>query len=205
MRILRQRGYRRMPWRNGRGMTLEIARAPERGDFFSWRLSLASVAESCEFSEFRGYGRAVTLVSGSRLELTFAGHGRCVLHPGRRSVRFRGDWQTTCRVPAGPCTDLSLMVYGAARAGSRRARLESPAILSVDKRHRLIIPPRTWCALFLLSGGAMIEGPTGEPGSRPVRLRPLDTAVLVPGARRSVRLRSTASAAAQLVLLRWQP
>ena len=37
---LRRRGYVAMPWRNGGGVTFEIAREPQTGTDFDWRLSI---------------------------------------------------------------------------------------------------------------------------------------------------------------------
>ena len=42
--------YRAMPWKNGQGITHEIAREPAAGDSFLWRLSIAEVAADGDFS-----------------------------------------------------------------------------------------------------------------------------------------------------------
>ena len=58
MRI-RAADYRAMAWKNGQGMTREIAREPGDGDFL-WRLSIAEVAASGDFSlRFVGQSRNV--------------------------------------------------------------------------------------------------------------------------------------------------
>src|SRR5690348_12283220 len=102
--------YRTMPWRNGRGFTLEIAREPATGVDFAWRLSLADIEQDDAFSAYPGYRRALVLVAGSRLQRRFREHGTCVLGSGKRGTRFDGDWETHCAVPEGRCTDLSLIV-----------------------------------------------------------------------------------------------
>lgn len=99
-----------MPWRNGGGITHEIAREPKAGADFSWRLSLALIERSGPFSSFSGYQRAIALVSG---------HG-CVLHGIEQqpvSLRKSGDLKlfsggsvVTCELIAGACCDLNLMV-----------------------------------------------------------------------------------------------
>ena len=63
MRHLRSRDYRRVPWRNGRGCTAEIAVAPEGAgmDDFLWRVSTAVVTEPGAFSAFPGVDRILTL------------------------------------------------------------------------------------------------------------------------------------------------
>ena len=47
MRLLRAATHRRMPWKNGAGVTTEIAVFPESAglDDFEWRLSMATVCQ----------------------------------------------------------------------------------------------------------------------------------------------------------------
>src|SRR5215469_18523053 len=85
-KLLKYKGYRSMPWKNGRGVTLEIARQPATGEVFSWRLSLAQIDEDCDFSAYPGYRRALVLVTGNSLKLRFRGHGSCSLGPSRRGA-----------------------------------------------------------------------------------------------------------------------
>lgn len=109
-RHLRRRDYVEMPWRNGGGVTFEIARAPPSGVDFDWRLSLALIERSGPFSSFTGCQRAIALVSGPG----------CILHgidatavalsaPGDRAL-FSGSAAVECELVAGPCHDLNLMV-----------------------------------------------------------------------------------------------
>ena len=49
--ILNASNHRRIEWKNGRGMTLEIATdAATAGGNWSWRLSIADVVERAAFS-----------------------------------------------------------------------------------------------------------------------------------------------------------
>src|SRR6202035_3919738 len=54
-RHLARADYIAMPWRNGAGITHEIAREPAHGALFSWRLSLASLQVNGPFSPYPGY------------------------------------------------------------------------------------------------------------------------------------------------------
>lgn len=109
-RHVRRSEYLEMPWRNGGGVTFEIAREPHTGDEFDWRLSLALIERGGPFSSFDGYRRAIALVSGSG----------CVLHgieaqpvalrqPGEIAL-FSGGAAVTCDLIAGTSCDLNLMV-----------------------------------------------------------------------------------------------
>jgi len=57
---LQSSGYRAMVWKNGQGITHEIAREPALGDAFLWRLSIAEVAADGDFSLFPGADRTIT-------------------------------------------------------------------------------------------------------------------------------------------------
>ena len=76
---LRPEQYRSMPWRNGMGVTREIAREPAEGEDFRWRLSLATVASSGPFSSYAGYRRSVTLIEGEGFQLKLGAQDPWVL------------------------------------------------------------------------------------------------------------------------------
>lgn len=198
--LLKHQRYREMPWRNGRGSTLEIAREPPDSEQFAWRLSLARIQRSCSFSAYPGYRRALVLVSGEHLRLTFWSHGSRALGPNARCVRFEGSWRTRCSVSAA-CTDLSLIV----RNGSRTMRpsiLRAPIVLRVDTERRLSIPSGLHVALMSLRGTVAVGDSTG---SRARRLHPLDTLLLRPAPSQILHLRRVKARYAELVVLRWRP
>lgn len=68
MRHLSQADYTRQPWKNGKGVTVELARA-ERDGAILWRLSMATVAEDGPFSLFPGIDRNLTVISGPGFRL----------------------------------------------------------------------------------------------------------------------------------------
>src|SRR5487761_727801 len=73
--LLQPQDYRRMPWKNGLGMTTELAVSPVgaglNGRPFDWRVSLAEIETGCEFSLFPGYDRSILLSEGAGMELSF--------------------------------------------------------------------------------------------------------------------------------------
>ena len=107
---LQASGYRAMPWKNGQGITHEIAREPATGEGFLWRLSIAEVAADGDFSLFPGIERTISLIEGAGMELDFA------QAPGKRIDQifqpfdFSGDWHCRCRLIDGPIRDFNLMV-----------------------------------------------------------------------------------------------
>jgi environmental stress-induced protein Ves len=200
-RVLKSEAYRSMPWRNGRGSTLEIAREPAVGEDFAWRLSLAAIDEDGDFSVYRGYRRAIVLVGGRSLHLRFRRHGNRTLTPAKRAARFDGDWQTHCAVPEGSCTDLSLIVRSdsAARpAGIVRA----PRVLRIGSARRVILSSDPYGAIFAVDGSVAI-GASGA--ARPRRLRARDTLLLSPRSSRILMITNVGQAPATIVVLRWRP
>ncbi|HEY8013105.1 MAG TPA: HutD family protein, partial [Dongiaceae bacterium] len=94
MRI-RAADYRAMAWKNGQGMTREIAREPGEGDFL-WRLSIAEVAASGDFSLFPGYDRTITLIEGAGIRLAFAEAPEKAILTRFEPFDFSGDWHCRC-------------------------------------------------------------------------------------------------------------
>ncbi|MBT9292126.1 HutD family protein [Hyphomicrobiaceae bacterium 22] len=109
------------PWKNGGGVTTEIAVFPDGAglDDFDWRLSAAEVASDGPFSTFPGIDRIIGILAGDGLILTVEGIGTVRLNPRSDPFAFPGDAPTDGQLAGGPVTDLNLMV----RRG-RTARLE---------------------------------------------------------------------------------
>jgi environmental stress-induced protein Ves len=104
-------GHRVMPWKNGLGETLEVARHPEGSSLeaFEWRISVAPVVADGAFSVFPGVERTIVVVEGAGMELSMAGGKMHVLRPG---VPFSFDGGTTIvgRLIDGPVRDFNVMV-----------------------------------------------------------------------------------------------
>jgi uncharacterized protein len=104
---------RRVPWKNGRGATDELAIFPdgasfERGDF-AWRISRARVEESGPFSAFAGFDRILVVVEGEGLVLA---HGDAAPRARLRKLepyRFAGDWSTIGELVGGPIGDFNVI------------------------------------------------------------------------------------------------
>lgn len=88
MRHLTPADYIRQPWKNGKGVTVELARAEVEGALL-WRLSMAAVAEDGPFSLFPGIERNLTVISGPGFRLL--GAGLSLDCPPLVPVAFPGD------------------------------------------------------------------------------------------------------------------
>ncbi|MGP3683785.1 HutD/Ves family protein [Streptomyces sp. IBSNAI002] len=167
-RVLRAAGRTATAWRNGGGVTREIAARPEGAGIadFAWRASLAEVAADGPFSAFPGVDRTLTLAEGAGMDLTVAGAHRLV---GERYAPqdFAGDEPTDCRLLDGPVVNFNVMYRRDA------ARADTAVV-----RGRLALDARAGETLLIVA----LEGPADlEPAEGPaVTLGPYD-AVLAEG------------------------
>ncbi|MBO9707716.1 MAG: HutD family protein [Caulobacter sp.] len=111
MRILRAADREASPWKNGGGVTREVAAWPPGAglDDFEWRLSLADIAADGPFSYFPGVDRVLTLIAGEGLVLDVAGETK-TLDAASPPLAFPGDAKASARLAAGPVRDFNLMV-----------------------------------------------------------------------------------------------
>jgi uncharacterized protein len=102
---------RTVPWKNGGGLTREIAAHPPGSDLdsFDWRLSIAEVRTAGAFSSFPGIDRHMALLAG-RLSLSIAAAAPVVLSAESAPLSFAGDVAVHAEPLAGTVTDLNLMV-----------------------------------------------------------------------------------------------
>lgn len=119
---------RLVPWKNGRGVTRELALWPpkasfERGDY-DWRLSSAPVDEPGPFSVFPGVERILVVTAGADLVLSHGAEAPRARLRRLEPYRFLGDWPTTAELPHGPITDFNVML----RAGRARADVQGLAL-----------------------------------------------------------------------------
>ncbi|MEQ4618889.1 MAG: HutD family protein [Corticimicrobacter sp.] len=129
VRHYRAADYPSMPWRNGGGITHEVACETCDGDAgFDWRISIAEVAQDGAFSHFGGLQRIIAVLEGTGMALTFNGRSPdVVLHP-HQPFAFSGNDQVHCRLLDGPIRDLNLM-YAPTRYRARLRWMTSPADL----------------------------------------------------------------------------
>lgn len=103
--------HRRMPWKNGRGETVEVAVWPEGAglDGFDWRISMAGVTEDGDFSIFPQIDRSLAVLSGDGIELQVQGQGLHMLTVETPPLAFAADVPVSVRLLGQPITDLNVM------------------------------------------------------------------------------------------------
>jgi hypothetical protein len=129
------------PWKNGGGVTREVAAWPPGAGFddFHWRVSMAEVRRDGPFSTFPGVDRVLAVLEG-RLALAVTGFGEFHLSPAGSPADFPGDAPATARVLEGPVLDLNLMSRrGVAHGTLDQLRVSSAQRLQASAGHRLVI------------------------------------------------------------------
>jgi environmental stress-induced protein Ves len=108
-------GYRRTPWKNGGGVTVDIADAYEPGaepgswSGMRWRLGRTEIVTEGPFSDLSGYDRILTVIGGHGLTLEIAGGAVLDVREPFRPVRFRGEDRIVSRLETGPVAVLNLI------------------------------------------------------------------------------------------------
>jgi hypothetical protein len=143
------------PWKNGAGLTREIASSPRGAtlDDFDWRLSVADVAADGPFSTYAGIDRTIALLRGAGMRLR-SDDGR--LDHGLDAVAapfcFDGEAAIVATLLGGACTDFNVM--------TRRGRFQADVLaLTTDTA----LAPADALMLLCVRGVWTISACAGEP------------------------------------------
>ncbi len=117
------------PWRNGGGTTRELAAGPQAADW-TWRMSVAEVAQSGAFSIFDGVDRWFAVLAGSGVQLLVDQQSHC-LTALDAPFFFDGAASTDCQLTDGATQDFNLMVQRD-RASAHMVRVAGSLDVAVD-------------------------------------------------------------------------
>lgn len=111
MKVFRAETFKETPWKNGVGVTREVAVFPETAsvDDFLWRVSMANVGADGPFSKFDKIDRTLSVLSGRGIRLQVSDAPAVLLKPTSAPFRFRGDAKTQSWLIEGAITDLNVM------------------------------------------------------------------------------------------------
>lgn len=168
MRVLRAADRIATPWKNGGGVTREVAAFPPGADLdaFEWRISLAEIEADGPFSTFPGVDRVLTVIQGAGLLLTVDDR-MLALDAASPPLTFPGEVQVTARLTDGAIGDLNVMV----RRGAWRARTRRMTVAGASD-----VAARARVTLVLALDPLRILRPGGE-----IELSPLDAVLLEHG------------------------
>lgn len=142
MHILKARDHVRMPWKNGGGVTTEIAVHPERAPMaaFDWRVSIASVASDGPFSQFPDVDRTISVLDGEGMQLKIGDAPAQTLTPASDPLTFPADVESSAELTKGPIRDLNVMTRrNLWRHSVARVSASTPATLAVNAPEWLLI------------------------------------------------------------------
>jgi uncharacterized protein len=183
MRIVRMSDLKTAPWKNGGGVTREIA-VGRIGHQLAWRLSMADVASDGPFSRFEGLVRILTVVEGNGMDLISAERQQAAVYG--LPVRFDGALGIESKLRDGPLRDLNLMFNPMLCEGA-------VTLLKGPLDEVLSAGAKLCCAVFALRGAAQVN--------KTIRLFAGDTMLLDKG---SAQLGLAEDDAALLISLEWQ-
>lgn len=133
------------PWRNGGGITYEVAVHPPAADLmhFDWRVSVAQIAHAGPFSSFPGIERQLLILEGT-LHLQLEGQA-LRLAAGSAPLTFAGEAAVSA-APEGRVHDLNIMT----RRGRFRASVRhrgGPGVHAIASEATLLLfarAPLAW-------------------------------------------------------------
>ncbi|MFT5709030.1 MAG: environmental stress-induced protein Ves [Oceanospirillaceae bacterium] len=111
-KILTREQFVSMPWKNGKGETLELLHIQDEAGTIL-RISQAMVVEAGEFSDFSSLERHLVLIKGNGIDLTHKSANAVKQHELKQLLDiavFDGGDVTYAELRDGPITDLNIMV-----------------------------------------------------------------------------------------------
>jgi uncharacterized protein len=99
--------YRRLPWKNGGGVSTDIATDAVTGGEV-WRFGRTPIPAPGPFSDYSGYDRVQVLIGGRGLVLD-GPDGEIDLRTPFRIVRYKGELPLVSRLEAGPVEVVNLI------------------------------------------------------------------------------------------------
>jgi environmental stress-induced protein Ves len=156
----------RIPWKNGGGITRNLAVEPEGSGFdeFLWRLSFAEVSGPGKFSAFPGVDRTILVWEGSGLHLHKSGGGVVSITREAEAYSFRGEDEIEATLIDGMTIDFNVMV----RRDHHKAdvsRYQSETTISRSARQAFFVCSQGRFRVRFASGQ---EGVVGAEESLPV-------------------------------------
>lgn len=163
LQIISQAEYKRMPWKNGLGETLEIQRYEDEIGL-RFRISQASVVEDGVFSDFSGLHRTLVLLSGGGMTLKHTSKNIShtnVLSNRLDMARFSGGDETLATLTNGKIEDLNIMV----RETDTQAKVEAyaaPCSLLFSNNSTLFSNDDVLFCGFYVCGDGVLEMEKGD-------------------------------------------
>ena len=176
MKLILADAMGRMPWKNGGGVTTEIAIAPAGAtlDQFDWRVSTAQVDAPGPFSRFPGIDRSLAVIAGGRLTMHRANGDVVTLVPGEGPARFPGEVEIHATLDA-PLSDFNVMT----RRGAWAHHAEALALMAGERRSLRRLNPGIQWLVYCVHGALSVGADDVPQGAAALLDRPDDAQTLV--------------------------
>ena len=150
------------PWKNGGGVTRQIAVFPATAGFddFDWRISTARIDSAGAFSHFAGIDRTLA-VTGGILDFCQSGQAPVRLTAESPAVSFAGDAPIEAQPVGGAVTDFNVM--------TRRGRFThavSRRLLGGEEQLTLTGGRGQWVVAYVADGQCRVDGRDQSSGLR---------------------------------------
>jgi hypothetical protein len=161
---LPQENFRRTPWKNGGGVTIDIADAyrpdaePGSWQGMVWRLGRTTIAAPGPFSDLTGYDRLQTVIAGAGLVLETP-TGEIDLRRPYRVVRYDGATPIASRLENGPVEVVNL-IADRTRCEIALAVVAAPGRLDLQTGLHVVYAPDA--VVSGIAGSAMVAIPAGN-------------------------------------------
>jgi len=148
IKIISPELFKKIPWKNGKGVTTELA-INDGGTLedFDWRLSIASVVEDGEFSDFTGYLRNLILIAGNGIDLQYDQTRIDRLDTLLSFATFDGGCKTIGKLRDGPITDFNFI--------SKTGKYEVTVNIYMDRKD-VKLRASTLCFIYCLNEPAYL-------------------------------------------------
>lgn len=167
IKIITPAQFKRIPWKNGLGETLELAiNAGATLDNFDWRISMASVTQDGVFSDFSGYQRNLILTEGIGITLQHEQNGQTWFDHLDQSLSvatFDGGCTTTGILTSGPITDFNVITH---------ATKYQVSVATSTEQDRVKLDPCHLCFIYTLLDDAVLSEAGDEAGDSVKQLLP---------------------------------
>lgn len=142
------------PWKNGGGVTRQIAAWPEHAglDDFGWRISTARVDVAGPFSHFAGIDRTLAVIEGA-LDFSQDNQHPVLLIQEGPAVSFAGEAPISGGPVGGSVTDFNLMTrrgHYSHVLSRRRLAAGEPLHIAGDRGR--------WTTAYVVRGNCRVEG-----------------------------------------------
>jgi uncharacterized protein len=152
LKVIKATDYRRMPWKNGQGETIEIAVSPDNANWnnFEWRVSMAQITQSGPFSVFPDVDRTLLVLSGGQIKLSTGSRKSTLLMPGSEPYSFAGEEETKAILTGDSVIDLNVMTH-------RQRFTHEMKRVHLQGKESLIGQKNRWHMIVVVNGSLSVE------------------------------------------------